>query len=247
MKAYHGDVKIKKIYIARMRAHMEADELIRRVGFENGRGCAVGCILNKYDHGLAEKELGIPEWCMILLDFLHENTSDEVWPTLALSFLEAIPVSANLNLLENTIKIFILKSNIERVEDLSIRKELKEEVVGAINKVINFLENCYADESAARSAWAAAESAAWAAAESAASSAAESAAWAAAESAASSAADSAAWASESAASSAAWATARAAAKSAESAASSAARSAARSAESDKIAMFFIDQLKSTGI
>lgn len=43
LKAFHGDKKIKAKYLARVKAHYEADEIISGKYWENGKGCAVGC------------------------------------------------------------------------------------------------------------------------------------------------------------------------------------------------------------
>ena len=60
MKSFHGDVKVKVKYINRVKAHQLADNLIKGQGWENGKGCAVGCTLEAYDHSRYEVELGIP-------------------------------------------------------------------------------------------------------------------------------------------------------------------------------------------
>jgi len=204
MLAYHNDKAIKAKYVNRMKAHIAADELVRGVGFENGRGCAVGCTLNKYDHKAFEAELGIPEWLARLLDTLHENTGDKVWPTFSLKFLRAIKPGQNLEPIKHHISLFILRRNRERVDGLEISASLKSQVIAATDECIA----CHTDsltgvieparwsaaarsaesaESAAESAaWSAAWSAGWSAAESAwsaAGSAARSAGWSAAESA----------------------------------------------------------------
>ena len=52
LRAYHNDPATKRRYLARVRAHRLADELVQGTGFEtNGqtRGCAVGCTLNAYE------------------------------------------------------------------------------------------------------------------------------------------------------------------------------------------------------
>jgi hypothetical protein len=50
MKAFHNDQAIKDKYIARVEAHIKADNLIRGTGWYGGKGCAVGCTLEAYDH-----------------------------------------------------------------------------------------------------------------------------------------------------------------------------------------------------
>ena len=174
LSAYHGDQAIKDKYIQRMKAHMDADELIRGTGFENGKGCAVGCTLNKYKHSAFPDELGVPEWAAHLLDTLHESTSDKVWPTLSMRFLTAITPGANLESVRHEINLFILQRSRTRVEGLGISGSLKKEIIpaidlcltlhaGALRGVIDPEEWSAAESaarSAARSAWSAAESAA---------------------------------------------------------------------------------------
>jgi hypothetical protein len=62
MHSFHNDPAIKAKYIARTEAHRAADNLIRGTGWENGKGCAVGCTLENYDHSQYPIELGIPAW-----------------------------------------------------------------------------------------------------------------------------------------------------------------------------------------
>lgn len=62
MKAFHNDHSIKEKYLARVKAHREADNLIRGTGWEDGKGCAIGCTLEAYNHSLYPDELGIPTW-----------------------------------------------------------------------------------------------------------------------------------------------------------------------------------------
>ena len=226
MQAYHNDPKVKQKYVSRMQAHINADELVRGEGFVDGHGCAVGCILNKYDHSAFPEELGVPEWIARLIDDIHEHTSDEVWPTFALDFLQAIPEGKDLEPIKYHLSIFIQEGNLVRVESLPIANDLKTQISSAINQVVTLhkvsLSAGFVDESAAESA---ARSAAWSAAWSAARSAARTAAW------------SAAWsAAESAAESAARAVARSAAR-------SAAESAAWSAFYDEIAKKLLELLR----
>ena len=230
MIAYHGKQEVKDIYVNRMQAHMDADELIRGTGFENGKGCAVGCTLNNYSHTQFESELGVPEGIARLLDTLHEGTSAEVWPTLSLRFLNAIKPGADLAKVSNHINLFILNRNKVRTAAL---KDLDGEVRGVVIAAIDQCIELHASELAGviieSAAWSAAGSAAWSAAWSA-ESAAES---------ARSAAESAAESSWSASWSAAWSAAESAAESAWSAAES-----ARPAELDLIAEELIRLLES---
>jgi len=43
MIAFHGKPEIKEQYLARVRAHAAADEIIHGKYWEGGKGCAIGC------------------------------------------------------------------------------------------------------------------------------------------------------------------------------------------------------------
>jgi hypothetical protein len=223
--AFHNDKNIKNKYYNRVLAHQKADEIIQGIGWENGRGCAVGCTLESYDHKQYEVELGIPEWLARLEDILFEGMIKKdalVWPA---KFLKAINVGADLNKIKTSFIIFILKENLKTLDSLKFDKKF-DKVIKAIDltkaatkqmiKAQNsrdlekISEAERAAESAAESAWSVAESAARSAARSA-WSAAESAAWSAwsAAQSAQSAAQSAAWSAQS-AQSAAWSAAESA-------------------------------------
>ena len=97
MIAYHGDPKIKAKYLARVRDHAKADRLIQGVSWEGGKGCAIGCTLEAYDHSRYETELGIPSIIARLEDGLFERLpkSDAMkWPA---QVLNAIKPGADLS------------------------------------------------------------------------------------------------------------------------------------------------------
>ena len=215
MKAFHNDDKVKTKYIDRMKAHMAADELIRGTGFQDGRGCAVGCTLDKYEHKDYETELGIPEWLAHIEDSFFENMPEAgamKWP---LRFLESVNVGSDLRKIKAPFMIYILTQAIENFDH-----EKYPRVKTAIDTVIKLWETD--PEWRDGAAWAAARSATEAAAESAAQSAADSAAEAAARAARSA---------ESAAQAAAWSAAQSAAEAARAAADSAAWAATQSTRS----------------
>ena len=97
MKTFHNDPAIKEKYIARVKAHMEADEIEKGYYWENGKGCAVGCTIEGSDHEKYEIELGIPKEIAYLEDSIFENLPNELAKTFPLRFLEAIPVGADLS------------------------------------------------------------------------------------------------------------------------------------------------------
>lgn len=58
--AFHGKASVKKTYLARVKKHEKADEIIKGIYWQGGKGCAVGCTIQGDDHGRYETELGIP-------------------------------------------------------------------------------------------------------------------------------------------------------------------------------------------
>lgn len=93
---FHNDPKIKEKYLARVQAHFDADEIIHGKYWEDGKGCAVGCILHSSRHANSEPELGIPQQLFRIADGIFESLSDgkdKKWPK---EFLSAIPVGVNL-------------------------------------------------------------------------------------------------------------------------------------------------------
>lgn len=200
MLSFHNDIEVKEKYVNRVKAHAKADNLIQGTGWENGKGCAIGCTLESFDHSAYPTELGLPEWLARLEDRLFEGMENKYAMKFPLDFLEAIPVGVSLEPVKWKFCSYLCSDNIARVENLDIDWNLKKQVLTAIKDVKlihdNAIETGVWDASAADSAYSAADSAARSAADSAA-------AYSAADSAASSAAYSVAWSASSAARSAA--------------------------------------------
>jgi len=176
MQAYHNDAGVKTKYVNRVAAHAAADAIIQGTGWENGKGCAVGCTLENYDHSRYPIELGIPEWLARVEDTIFEGLPSQVakgWPK---QFLEAIPVGANLERVKAPFILLVLKSTLETQENNThFDAEKNPEILKVIQDSKEVLKQSIAlwerndigtpewesAESAARSA---AESAAWSAA-----------------------------------------------------------------------------------
>ena len=108
LRAYHGDPTIKATYLARVRAHREADQLIKGIYWQHGKGCAVGCTVHSDNHAAYETELGVPRVLARLEDGLFErlpNGQALAWPA---QFLEAIPVGADLSLVWPQFAVWLL-------------------------------------------------------------------------------------------------------------------------------------------
>jgi hypothetical protein len=72
MLSFHGKQEIKDKYLNRVIKHRELDNIIQGIGWENGKGCAVGCTLENYNHSRYPMELGLPEWLARLEDKIFE-------------------------------------------------------------------------------------------------------------------------------------------------------------------------------
>jgi len=205
MLAYHNDPSVKAKYIARFKAHMEADEVIQGTGFENGKGCFVGCTLDRYDHSAFPNELGWPEWLARLADTLFEACKDrKEGAAFGLQLLEMVKEGVDLEPVRWKLAIWRHEKDLTRLDGNN--EPYAEQCRAAIRQVINYCQSQIIGDSA-ESARSAAAAASASAAESA-----RSAAWSASRSAAAASAS--------------------AAESARSAAWSASRSASRSAHYD---------------
>jgi len=107
--SYHNDESIKNKYVERMRDHIEAGELVRGLGFINGRGCAIGCTLDKYDDAQYPIELGIPRWLGQLEEIIFEKMSEKKSKKFPLEFLESIPIGVDLEQIRPLLLIYILE------------------------------------------------------------------------------------------------------------------------------------------
>jgi hypothetical protein len=158
MTSFHNDPTIKEKYLARVRMHRAADNLIQGTGWEYGKGCAVGCTLENYSHSRYPIELGLPEWLAFLEDHIFEALSTDdamAWPE---AFLSAIPVGVserNMDILRDQFQIFWLTR-----QKTQIDQDKYPHVVTAIDGTIALLDAAIAGEEPERAAWSAAESAA---------------------------------------------------------------------------------------
>jgi hypothetical protein len=107
--AFHGKQEIKDKYVARVKAHAKADEIIKGAYWEEGKGCAVGCTIHSGSHEAYEEELGIPMILARLEDRIFEGMSNDKAMKFPLKFLSAIKVGADLSQVWNKFAIWLLK------------------------------------------------------------------------------------------------------------------------------------------
>ncbi len=231
MTAYPN--KDKAMYLARVKAHRKADELVRGIGWEsNGqtRGCGIGCTLHTYDHSKYPKLLGIPIQLAYLEDWLFENLPDGhlEWPE---RFLSAIIEGADLS---RVWPEWVRRMLERRLDQLVVKSEtLRQQCRHAIERVRSIYENGMPAAGAAKAAADAAGVASWAAGAS----------WAA--KAAADAAGDASWAASWAADAASWAADAAGASWAAKAAADAAGAASWAADAAGAASWAADAAKAT--
>lgn len=146
MKAFHNDLKIKNKYLKRVAAHLKG-----HTG-EDGKGCAMWCTLDKYDHKSYESELGIPEWLTRVEDCLFEGLPEkrsQTWPE---EFLKAIKPGKDLSTVEAPFVIFILEGNLKNFDN-----EKYPDIVKVTKDIIELFKNGDLEENAAWNAtWSAA-------------------------------------------------------------------------------------------
>ena len=154
MKAFHNDQAIKDKYLARVRAHRAADELIRGTGWDGHRGCAIGCTLERYEHARYPIELGVPEQIAYLEDHLFERLPLDLsmaWPERVLS---AIRVGADLSRVWPEFAIWMLTDQTRGVIQYAGDRE---DVRAAIERVAELYRhtNVGTEEAARAVVWAA--------------------------------------------------------------------------------------------
>ena len=169
LKAYHNDKSIKDKYVKRVTWHFEQDNIIRNIGWDGGKGCAIGCTLEKYDHSQYPIELGIPEWLARVEDTLFEGMSKDksrMWP---IDFLEAVNIGSDLEAIKAPFLLFVLKDTLETFDSAEY-PDVKKAVEATIALwerddigSADWQEAAEAAKTAAKAARAAARAAVWAA------------------------------------------------------------------------------------
>ncbi len=108
LRAFHGDPKIKKHYLDRVKMHAKADEIVHGQYWQDGKGCAVGCTIHSSNHAAYEKEMGIPRTLARLEDGIFEslaNGDSKKWPV---QFLSAIKPGADLGMVWPQFAVWLL-------------------------------------------------------------------------------------------------------------------------------------------
>ena len=99
MLAFKGDFKLKEKLLQQLKAHYEADEIVKGQYWENGKGSFVGCCthVSKNPYVALEEEYNIPVLVGGLQDGIFESLSNEEAKNFVIPAIEAIPVGADLS------------------------------------------------------------------------------------------------------------------------------------------------------
>lgn len=110
MQAFHNDPLIKEKYLNRVKKHREMDDFRRGFYWDNGRGCAIGCTIERSSnvHESYQYELGIPLPLVFLQDVIFENMDYEDALEYPEKFLQSISVGANLDAVDDQIILWLL-------------------------------------------------------------------------------------------------------------------------------------------
>jgi hypothetical protein len=160
LRAWHGDPAIQQKYVTRFAAHRAADEVIQGTGFDNGRGCFVGCTLDEYAHERFPIELGWPEWLAHLADAIFEGLPKADAPQFGTDMLAAPRPGADLEPVRWKLSIARHRIALKRLEGNA--EPYAVQVTAALNSVIELCEAKLAgsaDDEAESAAWAAAAAA----------------------------------------------------------------------------------------
>jgi len=153
MKAFHGKQEIKDEYIKRLQDHYDADEIVKGVYWEDGKGCAVGCTLHSDDHKAYEVELGIPEVLARLEDSIFEGLSPKDAKEFPLNFLNAVNVGSDLSQVGDKFLHWLLVDPKHGVIKYATNKKVVQDVADLYERKIN-------GETINRDVWEAADAAA---------------------------------------------------------------------------------------
>jgi hypothetical protein len=154
--SFLGKSELKQKYVDRLQEHRRLEHLTQQVGWKGGKGCAIGCILEAYDHSLFPIELGLPEWLARLIDITFERLPKGDAEQFAEDVLQAIPVGVDIEPVRHKVAIRRLTRLLDTVPKSD--QSYYQEVINAVQQVIQYHKA--PDAESAESARRAAESAA---------------------------------------------------------------------------------------
>lgn len=93
-QAFQNKQSLKQEIVSRMKEHIKLDQLVQGTGYDEslGKGCAVGCSINCYNHQSFADTLDVDLWIPQIYDNLHEGINVKHIAKFNLDFLNSIPV-----------------------------------------------------------------------------------------------------------------------------------------------------------
>lgn len=110
--------EIKDKYIERALMHSEADDFVKEIYLEDGKGSAIACLSHDKNnpHKTLSRELSTPEWVFHVVDVIFEGLGIDDYKQWTVDFVKSIPVGINDKEWETNIKapfiIYILESTL---------------------------------------------------------------------------------------------------------------------------------------
>jgi len=176
-QAFHNKESLKQEIISRMKEHIELGQLVQGEGYDkfSGKGCAVGCSINCYDHQSFADTLGVDIWIAQIYDSIHEDINVKHIAKFNIDFLNSIPIGMTIqqsDMVRLKLFYFILTRTIppkfqkykkivaiinlfkQSIEGVIITKEQWEKVTDNIPKKYQFVATyAYASAYASASAY----------------------------------------------------------------------------------------------
>ena len=173
MKAFYGKQELKDKYVKQLEAHYKADEIIKGKYWENGKGCAIGCLLHSNQHKLVEELFDFPRVIARLADSIFEGLSNNEAKEFFINWFKAIKVNSDLSLVFPKFMYWLLidpkhgiiqyadKRHIQIIQNIA--NLFKRKIDGELVSSQEFAAAAAAAYAAAAAAYAAAAAAAYAA------------------------------------------------------------------------------------
>ena len=157
---------MKEKYLARVKAHQKADQIVQGHYWDRGRGCAVGCTIHGSNHEAYETKLGIPIQLAYLQDLIFEELPSKEAKDFPVDFLESIPVGEDLKPVLHQFLYWLLVDPEDGVIQYA-QDEEEEQVKEAILSVADLYSRVMKGQEVTNEQWSAAwevdREAAWAA------------------------------------------------------------------------------------
>lgn len=90
LQAFHNNSQTQQEFLSRIQNHYDADEIIHDVYWENGKGCAIGCMTHSNQHKDLEALYNIPEWLAKLIDVLFDRMENKYSKEFVLEFAKTV-------------------------------------------------------------------------------------------------------------------------------------------------------------